>query len=140
MQLNLIKMTIRNPFCVLLFVVLCNITNYRDNKKCKLPCTNYRDHKNFYYKKTTQQIPANRKFLIHSNTNTFCPFQYKYILSIQMLYPAKIAKKSHSAKSKITYLTQFNIIANNPTLCQLSTHRIRQLYFSHNIKCIQRFF
>ena len=73
-------------------VVLCNTTNFRDNKTCKLPCTNYRNHKNFYYKKTTQQIPANRKFPIHS--------------SIQMLYPAKTAKKSHSAKSKITYLTQ----------------------------------
>ena len=48
--------------------------------------------KNFYYKKTTQQIPANRKFPIHS--------------SIQMLYPAKTAKKSHSAKSKITYTTK----------------------------------
>ena len=39
-----------------------------------------------------QQILANRKFSIHS--------------SIQMLYPAKTAKKSHSAKSKITYLTK----------------------------------
>ena len=59
-------------------------TNYAN-----FPYTNYRDHKNFYYKKTTQRIPANRKFPIHS--------------SIKMLYPTKIAKISHSAKSKITY-------------------------------------
>ena len=56
-------------------------TNYAN-----FPCTNYKDHKNFYYKKTIQQILANKKFPIHS--------------SIQMLYPAK---NSHSAKSKIMY-------------------------------------
>ena len=115
---------------MLLFVVLCNTTNFKDNKKCKLHCTNYREYKHFYYKKTTQQIPANRKFPIHSNTNTFSPFQYKYNLSIQMLYPAKTAKnpivpnqKSHSSHSS-TFLQTIQNSAN----CQ---HAISHSYIFH---------
>ena len=97
-------MTIRNPFCVLLFVVLCNITNYRDKKKCKLPCTNYRDHKNFYYKKTTQQILAKRKFPIHFNTNTFCPFRC-YTQQKQQKNPIVPNQKSHSSHSSTSLQT-----------------------------------
>ena len=62
-------------------------TNYRDNKTCKLPCTNYRDRKNFYYKKTTQQIPAteNSQYIPpfrcytqqkQQKNNTICPKQH----------------------------------------------------------------
>ena len=115
-------MTTRNPFCVLLFVVLCNTTNYKDNKKCKLPCTNYRDHKNFYYKKTTQQIPANRKFPIHSNTNTFCPFRC-YTQQKQQKNPIVPNQKLHTSHSS----TSLQTILHNAN-CQ---HTISHSYIFH---------
>ena len=69
-----------------------NTKNFSNIYHAIFPCTNGRDHKIFYYKKTYN------KFLHTDN--------FQFIPAFKCLYPAKTAKTSYGAKSKITYIAK----------------------------------